>query len=293
MKICIVCHQRFESVEWGCPNCGHTPPVRSGFFSFLEDNLYRHESFDRNYFPGLYQLEKDNFWFIYRNRLILRAIGNNFPEVRLVMEIGCGTGFVLSEIRRRHQQFKLCGSDLYLEGLQFASARVPDADFYQIDACKMPFIEEFDLILALDILEHIEDDDKALEEIYKSLVPGGGLIITVPQHQWLWSKQDEKAFHRRRYGKKELMQKLMDSGFRIVHMTSFITLLLPLMIFSRLYAQLAVSKQKEYDPLRELRIASSINRILSQVCGVEGRMLERGKSLPIGGSLICIARKGS
>jgi SAM-dependent methyltransferase len=240
-----------------------------------------------------YRLESDSFWFRYRNRLILRAMETNFICIDNVLEIGCGTGFVLSEVHSNHPNFKLYGSDLYLEGLKFARARMPGADFYQMDACKMPFVEEFDLILALDILEHIEDDSKALDEIYRSLRTGGGLIVTVPQHEWLWSRQDEKAFHQRRYVKKELMQKLMDGGFRIVRTTSFITLLLPFMIISRLYAQLAMSRQKEYDPLRELKIAPMVNRMLGLVCSVEQHILERGISLPTGGSLLCIGKKVS
>jgi len=293
MKLCTQCHQRFESSEWGCPSCGYAPPVKSDFISFFEDNLSPLESFDSSYFPGLYQLEKDSFWFMHRNRLIMMAIENYFPDIKDVMEIGCGTGFVLSELRIRYPLLKLSGSDIFLEGLQFAGSRVPDADLYQMDACKMPFIEEFDLILALDILEHIEDDGRALEEIFRSLVSGGGLIITVPQHQWLWSRQDEKAFHRRRYAKKKLMEKLRERGFCIVYSTSFITFLLPLMIFSRLYAQFPVGGQKEYNPLRELKIAPSVNRILSYVCSMEEHILKRGGYLPIGGSLLCIATKGS
>ena len=153
-------------------------------------------------------------------------------------------------------------------------------------------MEEFDLILALDILEHIQDDGKALDEIYRSLKTGGGLIVTVPQHRWLWSRQDEKAFHARRYAKQELMQKLSDSGFLLVYATSFITLLLPVMILSRLYAQLALSRQKEYDPLRELRMSPALSRILGLVCAAEEHIVKTGTFLPVGGSLLCIARKG-
>ena len=292
MKICIECHQQLASDEWDCPNCGKSPGIRSGFCSFLVHTPQMYESFDSNYFPELYRLEKNNFWFQYRNRLILWAMETNFPCMSNVLEIGCGTGFVLSEIRSRYPHLKSYGSDLYLEGLKFARARVSDAVFYQMDACRMPFEDEFDLILALDILEHIQDDGKALDEIYRSLKTGGGLIVTVPQHRWLWSRQDEKAFHARRYAKQELMQKLSDSGFLLVYATSFITLLLPVMILSRLYAQLALSRQKEYDPLRELRMSPALSRILGLVCAAEEHIVKTGIFLPVGGSLLCIARKG-
>lgn len=208
-----------------------------------------------------------------------------------MLEIGCGTGFVLAEIRRKYPEAVLTGSDFFIESLLFAQKRVPAASLYQMDACKMPFNREFDIILALDILEHIDNDSQAIGEIFRSLVPGGLIISTVPQHKWLWSMQDEKASHKRRYTSRELAGKMENGGFRIVYLTSFITLLLPLMIFSRLYGKIAVSGHKAYDPLRELKIHPLVNRIMEMVCTMEERILQRGVSLPAGGSLLCVGIK--
>ena len=160
-----------------------------------------------------------------------------------------------------------------MEGLHFAKSRVPDAAFFQMDVCCLPFEDEFDLILALGVLEHIEDDSRVISELCRSLKYGGGLIITVPQHQWLcqwlWSFQDEKAYHKRRYARKELMDKLEKNRFQVIYATSFMTLLLPVLVFSKNYGSVITKNQHEYDPMRELRIAYTLNRILCIISKTE------------------------
>ncbi|MGD0821873.1 MAG: class I SAM-dependent methyltransferase [Desulfomonilia bacterium] len=292
MRVCTFCGQRFASNDWQCPRCGWAPLIRKGFISFLNEDPLSGESFDSEYFARLHHLEKENFWFQHRTRLIIRAIEEYFPYSKKILEIGCGTGLVLSEVGRSFSDVSLSGSDLFVEGLHFAKSRMPDAAFYQMDACCMPFEDEFDLILALDVLEHIEDDSRAINELCRSLKYGGGLIITVPQHQWLWSIQDEKAYHKRRYARKELMDKLVKNGFQVIYATSFITLLLPVLVFSRIYGRIITRTQYEYDPMRELKIAYSLNRILCIISKTEELLLRAGISFPAGGSLLCIGRKG-
>jgi trans-aconitate methyltransferase len=291
MKICIACGKSFTSVDWDCPYCGKAPVLNGEFLSFISDEVKSSESYDSRYFSELYQLESGHFWFQYRNRRILWALKTFFPSTRDVLEIGCGTGFVINNIRHQYPNLTISGSDLYLEGLNFARERVPDADFYQMDARSLPFQKEFDLILALDILEHIEDDQKALAEMYRTLKEGGGIILTVPQHRWLWSMQDVKSFHKRRYSRQELEEKMTNCGISVVHQTSYISFLLPIMIISRLYAQLFLNDRREYDPMRELRIRPALNSILNIICMVEEKILKRGIRLGVGGSMLCVGKK--
>jgi SAM-dependent methyltransferase len=262
-----------------------------GFLSFIENAPQNLESFDHGYYPELYRIEESHFWFRYRNALILRALQKFLPGARKIMEIGCGTGFVLSEINRRIPGLSLSGSDLYSDGLQFAGRRIPNAVFYQIDACSIPFRDEFDVIMALDILEHIETDSKALGETYRALKTGGGLLLTVPQHKWLWSMHDRKAFHKRRYTWNELKRKMVSCGFHIVYHTSFISFLLPMMVASRFAADISSSIQKKYDPLQELKINRLFNVTAGIICRLEGLLLKKGFSMPLGGSLLCIGMK--
>ena len=292
MKICIACGKSFISVDWVCPHCGKAPMLNGKFLSFISDVVKPSDSYDSKYFSELYQIESGHFWFQYRNRLILWALKTFFPSARNVLEIGCGTGFVITEIQRQCPDLAISGSDLYLEGLNFASERVPDADFYQMDACRLPFLNEFDLILALDILEHIEDDQKALVEIHRALNENGGIILTVPQHKWLWSMQDVKSFHKRRYSRRELKERMSSCGFNVVHLSSFISFLLPMMIISRLYAQLFSIDRRKYDPMRELRIHPAISRILNIICIAEENVIKRGICLSAGGSMLCVGKRG-
>ncbi len=292
MKICLSCGCGFMSHDWECPECRKTPLSREGLRSFLDEKEPSCEFFNPEYYPRLYRLEMGSFWFRHRSRLILKTMETYFPSAAHVLEIGCGTGFVLSEIRKKHPRMTLSGSDLFSEGLRFARTRIPDASFYRMDACRMPFDREFDLILALDVLEHVEDDSRAIGEIFRSLKPGGGAVVTVPQHPWLWTIQDEKAFHRRRYTRQELTAKMAGKGFRIVSVTSFITLLLPVLIISRIFAGFALNgRKREYDPLRELKLNPVINAVMDAVCKGEEYILRHGAHLPAGGSLLCVGIK--
>jgi len=291
MKACISCGFSFASEKWNCPQCGWTPVNQEMFLSFIKERSMIFDSFNPKYYSSLYLLEKNNFWFNHRSKLIFKTINNFLPKIKNALEIGCGTGLVLSELGQKFSHLSLTGSDLFVEGLHLAKKRVPTATLYQIDACHMPFDREFDLILALDTIEHIEADSKALDEISRSLNPGGVLIVTVPQYRWLWSYQDEKAHHRRRYSKQELISKIEHSGLNIVRVTSFLTLLFPLMVLSRIYIGLITRQQRQYDSLRELKIPPIINRIMRAICMAEEYIFTIGINFPIGGSLLCIAEK--
>jgi len=149
------------------------------------------------------------------------------------------------------------------------------------------FDGEFDVVGAFDVLEHIADDETVLRAMHRALCPGGGVLITVPQHPALWSAQDEHAGHRRRYTKKELVAKLRAAGFADMKTTSFVSLLLPLMALARL------RKRKRADPFDELRIGGLANRVLEAVLDIERGLIRLGVSFPAGGSLLAVARKGS
>jgi len=115
-----------------------------------------------------------------------------------------------------------------------------------MDARKIPFEEEFDVIGLFDVIEHIEEDDLVLSQVNSALKSNGVVIITVPQHMCLWSAADEYACHIRRYSKYEIEQKITNAGFEILRSTSFVTLLLPALFLSRMQK----SQSKILIPLR-------------------------------------------
>jgi SAM-dependent methyltransferase len=158
----------------------------------------------------------------------------------------------------------------------------------QLDARRLPFRDEFDVVGAFDVIEHIDEDRAVLAELRAAAAPGGGVLLTVPQHPALWSEFDARAGHVRRYRARELRQKVVEAGLEIVRMTSFVALLLPFMYLSRRAQR---SPGADYDPLAELRIAPWLNRLLEGVLGAERALISAGLSFPAGGSLLVVARR--
>ena len=285
MKRCIACEARFESDDWTCPMCRFRPTLRDEIFQFAGDAP--DVGFKPEYFPRLAAIEQAHFWFRVRNKLIQWALGNYFPDAKSFFEVGCGTGFVLERIREKSPATRLVGSDIFVDGLAFAKARLPGVEFYQMDARSIPFEDEFDVVGAFDVLEHLVEDNTALAQMFNATRPGGGLLVTVPQQRYLWSASDEHAMHQRRYSCAELRRKVETAGFQIERMTSFNSLLFPLMVWSRMQQK----RDQEFQPWRELEISSALNKILESILKLERLLIEKGLSFPVGGSLLLIGRR--
>jgi SAM-dependent methyltransferase len=243
--------------------------------------------YDPALFDALAGVEADSFWFRARNRLIVSTLRAHFPDAASLLEVGCGTGFVLAGLRRAFPSMRLVGSELHEEGLEVARARVPDAELVQLDVLQMPFAEEFDVVGAFDVLEHVDDDVGALAGMRRAVRPGGGVLLLVPQHPWLWSTADDVARHVRRYRRRELTGKVADAGLEVVRATSFVSSLLPVMAASRVVQRL---RRSAYDPRAEL-VPGLANRPFERLLDGERRLIERGWSLPAGGSLLVVARR--
>jgi SAM-dependent methyltransferase len=288
MKTCLQCHHYFTEPNWDCPACGYTPSVVEGHLSFAPQLAADSEGFEASAFPILAKLEAKNFWFRARNRLIIDAIRRYFPNARNFLEIGCGTGFVLQAVERKFPHITCSGSEIFTKGLEFAHQRLSRTTLFQMDARQIPFAEEFDIIGAFDVLEHIQQDQDVLNEMYRATQIGGGIILSVPQHPWLWSQADTYAHHVRRYVKQDLIIKLENAGYHVVKVTSFVALLLPLMVISRLNSR---SPSPNYDPINELKIGGLLNSLLEKVLDLECWLIKLGISFPLGGSLFVIAYK--
>ena len=288
MRICLQCQLPFSAPGWKCPHCGGQPPEKDGFPCFAPD-LSADTGYKDAHFHDLVQLEARNFWFRARNALILWGMASYFPQAESFLEVGCGTGFVLAGIAAANPKLKLAGSELSSTGLAYAAARVPRAEFIQMDARAIPYADEFDVIGAFDVLEHIADDRAVLSQMYCAVRPGGGIMLTVPQHHFLWSRTDENACHVRRYSARDLAAKVRAAGFTVVRQTSIVALLLPLMLASR-WRQRKRS-YAGYDPLAELRMGKWLNGALEKVMTIERLAIRSGLNFPAGGSLLLIARK--
>jgi SAM-dependent methyltransferase len=264
--------------------------VVDGFPAFAPALARENDGFRESYFAELAELEAGNFWFRGRNDLIAWALETYLPECRSLLEIGCGTGFVLQRIRTVLPGAELVGTEIFSAGLGFAAERVPSAAFMQLDARSIPYRGQFDAVCAFDVIEHIQEDRKVLASVAAALRPGGTLLATVPQHPALWSPQDVHAFHVRRYTAAQLRSRLAGAGFEVVRMTSFVSLLLPFMLASRVLMKRR-GPDEPFDAIDELRMSPVANAALGSVMRLERILIERGVSWPAGGSLLVIARK--
>lgn len=239
-------------------------------------------------FERLAAAEDASFWFRSRNRLLLWALHTHFPAAGSVLEVGCGTGYVLAAIAASDPRLRVAGSDLSGAGLRHARARLPQATLVRADARELPFEGEFDVVGAFDVIEHVPEDDEVLAAMRCALRAGGGIVVTVPQHRWLWTETDRWSGHQRRYTKRELAGKLVAAGFRVRCMTSFVSLLLPVMAASRAWGALAA---REFDPGRELAVSPRVDALLERAMRAEANAIARGVRFPAGGSLLAVAER--
>lgn len=248
-----------------------------------------------NGFDVTARVEARSFWCRSRNR-VLRHVFERFTDRSGpidVLEIGCGIGGVIGELRRI-SNLRLTGSEISIQGLRYARAKLPDVEFIQLDATEMPFRAEFDAIGAFDVLEHIDADERVMTQVFDALRPGGLFIVTVPQYQWMWSRLDEIVHHKRRYGRNDLLDKLRRAGFEVVRATSFVTALFPFMVLSRLRSRAAGrSGDANAAFATAVTLPDALNRLFDWMMRADEAALRLGASLPFGGSLLAVARRPS
>jgi 2-polyprenyl-3-methyl-5-hydroxy-6-metoxy-1,4-benzoquinol methylase len=236
---------------------------------------------------------QSSFWVSSRNRLFKDIVQRNmFPVGKTkFLEIGCGTGDFIQQIVQ-NENLEITGSEIYLKGLLYAKKNLPNVDFIQFDVTRGVIGTEFDLMVAFDVIEHIEDDIAAISNIRKMLHKDGCLIITVPQHMFLWSKLDEIVKHKRRYTRRELVTKLQGNGFKISYVTSFLFVLFPLMLISRMLDRGQDKAQSEEVALeKRVTFPKALNWVFDLFMRVDEALIRFGVSLPFGGTLVVVARK--
>jgi ubiquinone/menaquinone biosynthesis C-methylase UbiE len=286
MRRCLHCEQRFAGPDWRCPRCGWSPELRDGIAVLAPRLADGGGPFDRATFARLAEAERDHFWFIARRRLIAWAIARYFPEAVHLLEVGCGTGNVIGALAAASPRRRCWATDARLEGLAHARARWGKAvSLVQCDATDLPFDGEFDLIGAFDVVEHIEDDEQAIRQAHRALRPGGGLVLTAPQHPWLWSATDAAAGHVRRYRAADLRRLVESAGFVVVRSTSFVSLLLPLMMAAR------GGWRRTPRIEDELAVPAAVGRLCAWAMAAEAGLIRGGIDLPVGGSRLVVARR--
>jgi ubiquinone/menaquinone biosynthesis C-methylase UbiE len=200
-----------------------------------------------------------------------------------ILDVGCGTGAILKELG---QYGTITGVDFSETAVAFCKTR-GIANVEQGSATDIQRADNtFDLVLALDILEHIENDTKAIAEIQRVLKPNGIAIIFVPTFMFLWGVTDELSHHFRRYTKKELIEKTSVAGLQTIRASYFNTILFFPIALLRLFVRIFKIKIKSENELG----SPFINKILYTIFNFERKLLKY-TNFPFGVSALIVCQK--
>ncbi len=236
----------------------------------------------------MYELEDTYWWFVARRRMVRSLIQRYAAksEGLKVLDAGCGTGGTLSALGGLGE---LWGCDISADALEMCAAR----GLTQLRQSRVEQLEfedqSFDVVVSCDVLEHVAEHETAMAEMARVLRPGGICVLTVPAHLCLWSEHDEALGHIRRYETREFVRLMEGAGLRIEKLTHAVALALPAIILYRAMKRLlALGNGGPKTAL--VRLPRPMNRLLVAFLDFEN-LLIRHISLPVGTSLVAVARK--
>ena len=244
---------------------------------------------DKTLYDNISQVEETHWWYKARRDIIfdwLQQILKGYKDPQ-ILDIGCGTGFNIAYLHKLGFD-QAAGLDFSPDALAYCRARQLNGLICG-DAEKLPIRHGcYDIVLTLDIIEHIKDDRHALSEIYRILKPDGVLVIFVPAFQFLWSFQDEISHHQRRYNARELREKVLQAGFELRKLTYVNSLLFPVVWFGRLILRafpqkFKIASESEMHP-------AWMNDFLYRIFLTELPLLHH-MNLPLGVSILGICKK--
>lgn len=233
-------------------------------------------------------MEDRHWWFRSRRRVIWALVhrAGLGPQPRL-LDAGCGTGRNLMEFASLGPAE---GVDLSPQAVAFCRQRGLD-EVRQAAIEDLPYeAERFDLVLATDVIEHLEDDGPALTELRRVTAPDGRLVVTVPAYQWLWSQHDTSWQHFRRYTRRRLRERVRATGWEPTMDTYFYTTLLPPVAAVRGLQRLRANGNG--NARSDLHLSPhALDRWLELPVRGEAELIERGASLPAGVSIGMVCRR--
>jgi len=242
-------------------------------------------------YDKMFQVEDNYFWYRNLRAVIdttLKPILNSLPG-NYVLDGGCGTGALLSYLKR-FPQFHIFGLDYSLRALNFTSQRHVNTPLLQGSVSTLPYKSEtFALITSMDVLQHeAVDQNKALAEFHRVLMPGGYLLMNLPANRHLFSSHDVAVKTVRRYNRRQVTGLLRQYGFEIVRSTYWNTVLFPWLALIRLIKKgkaHAVHVESDLGKINPL-----VNSFLYGLLGLERLFLHVG-NFPFGLSVFVVARK--
>ena len=256
--------------------------------------MAQHEDY-RLVYDRLHQLEEHDWWYAARRRVVFGFIEQLARTQRLarVLDAGCGTGYNLGILKNYADE--VMGLEISEDAIRFARERQKGAPLTEPIVLgsfpdDVPFPEEhFNLIISLDVLEHIAEDVRSLMKFRRLLAQDGILLLTVPAFQFLWSEHDEFLHHKRRYDKRSLRAALEEADFSVTKLTYFNAIpFLPVVLFRGLKKML---RKKGQAPRPDrVKIPRPINFLAREVLSLEAGLLKY-TNLPFGVSLLAVAQK--
>jgi SAM-dependent methyltransferase len=238
---------------------------------------------ERHIYEDMNRLERSHWWFVARREILAKVIARYVPAGSAILDVGCGTGFVLDELKDRYEVHGLDAAEVAVDfchqkGLPNVHLGIlGETDFGRRD---------FDLVTFLDVIEHLDDDVGAMTNARALMKKDGLLLVTVPAFQFLWSAHDVVHHHRRRYTRAGLERAVRAAGFEPLYVSYFNTVLFPLIFSARMAGKLLGrddASDAEHAP------SALVNRVLRAAFSAEKAILPN-VSMPFGVSLICLAR---
>lgn len=246
---------------------------------------------NREMYDRLNETEKCHWWFKTKREIVEQIALDYIADNRLsnvsLADFGCGTGLLLHELEKLGN---VTGYDISDSALAYCKEK-SNGILCKVDLNDVGFesMNEYDIVFALDILEHIENDINAMKILYNSLKKKGCAIITVPAYQWMWSQNDINNMHCRRYSRKQLVNLAKKVGFSVNYVSYYnFWLFVPIVIVRFITKILNIDKHSsiEYNSGSGL-----INELLYRIFASEKKRIEMRKKFPFGVSLIMIVNK--
>jgi SAM-dependent methyltransferase len=268
---------------------------------------HRHEDYDETGFETLWEMQQRHFWYRGRHRFLLasveryllshrRNIGASRPNPLAVVDLGGGVGGWLRYLADRYpgRFAPLALADSSLVALKLAQTVLPPhVERYHVDLMDLQMHDQWDAAFLLDVIEHLQDDLRALCQAGESLRPGGYLFVTAPAFMAFWSYNDEVAHHKRRYRRHDFFKLAQKAGLKLRDARYFMFLLSPLYLLSRLKPSIKSMSNEDKKALvaRQHRVPDPlVNAALNMLFAME-TPLGHWLPFPWGASILGVFQK--